>query len=71
MRVLKSLKIYLAYNKFNFKADDYLINIDNYSYLKNYPKSFQPAGQKYALKYLKSFVKDRAKLYNYNISNLK
>ena len=64
----KIIENVFSYNKFNFKADDYLFNIDNYSYLKNYPKSFQPAGQKYALKYLKSFVKDRAKLYNYNIS---
>ena len=45
-----------------------MFNINDYSFLKNYPKSFQPAGQKFALKYLESFVKERAKLYNYNIS---
>ena len=57
-----------SYNKISFNCEDYLFNINEYPYLKNYPKSFQPAGQNFALKYLKSFVKKRAKLYNYNIS---
>jgi len=57
-----------SYNKFKFNYEDYLFDINDYPYLKNYPKSFQPAGQKFALKYLKSFVRERVKLYNYNIS---
>ena len=58
-----------SYNYFKFNNKDYLLEIENFKYLKNYPQNFQPAGQKYALKYLNSFVKERAKLYNYNISN--
>ena len=38
----KIIENVFSYNKFIFKVDDYLINIDNYKYLKNYPKSFQP-----------------------------
>lgn len=36
--------------------------------LKNYPTSFQPAGEKNGWKYLESFVKDRGKNYNRHIS---
>ena len=36
--------------------------------LKNYPNSFQPAGEKNGWKYLRSFVKDRGKNYNRHIS---
>ena len=37
--------------------------------LEKYPKTFQPAGEIYAWKYLKSFVEKRAEGYNRNISN--
>ena len=57
-----------SYNNFNIKINEYIFQIKNFPQLKKYPNKFQPAGQKYALKYLNSFVSDRAKFYNYNIS---
>lgn len=36
--------------------------------LEEYPKEFQPAGEYYAWRYLRSFVKSRAAEYTYNIS---
>ena len=36
--------------------------------LENYPSAFQPAGERYAWKYLHSFVSDRGKHYQKNIS---
>lgn len=35
--------------------------------LENYPKSFQPAGEDYAHKYLHTFLNDRIKQYSYHI----
>ena len=64
----KIIENVFSYSNFIFKAKDCSKLTENHKYLKNYPKSFQPAGQKYALKYLKSFVKERAKNYNYDIS---
>ena len=55
-------------NSFDFEISAFKFCVDEYPFLKEYPKNFQPAGQKYALKYLKSFTNERAKLYNYNIS---
>ena len=36
--------------------------------LKNYPSSYQPAGEKFAFAYLKSFISDRGKNYSKHIS---
>ena len=36
--------------------------------LKNYPPSYQPAGEKFAFAYLKSFISDRGKNYSKHIS---
>ena len=64
----KPIENIYSYSKFNIKADDYLFDIENFKFLKKYPKSFQPAGQSYALKYLKSFVDYRSIHYRNNIS---
>jgi len=37
------------------------------SKLENYPKNFQPAGEDFAHKYLQTFLKNRIKLYSYDI----
>ena len=55
-------------NSFNFKLNSFKFNIKDFPYLLEYPNQFQPAGEKYAFKYLKSFIKIRHKNYNYHIS---
>ena len=37
--------------------------------LEKYPSNFQPAGEKYALKYLDSFISLRGKNYNKHIKS--
>ena len=54
--------------KFEINNFKYELNIDNFPHLKKYPTQFQPAGEKYATRYLKSFLKNRYKAYNFNIS---
>jgi deoxyribodipyrimidine photo-lyase len=46
-----------------FQLSEELLNA-----LKNYPASYQPAGEKYAFAYLKSFISDRGKNYSKHIS---
>jgi deoxyribodipyrimidine photo-lyase len=44
-------------------------NIKNFPFLLNYPAQFQPAGESYAMRYLKSFIDERAKNYSRQISS--
>tara|TARA_Y100001978_G_C23660671_1_gene418498 strand:- start:45 stop:1493 length:1449 start_codon:yes stop_codon:yes gene_type:complete len=55
-------------NNFNFKLNFFKFNIKDFPYLLEYPNQYQPAGEKYAFKYLTSFIQKRHKNYNYHIS---
>ena len=55
-------------NKRIEQIDKFSLPSDFENSLKNYPKEFQPAGEKNGWKYLESFVKDRGKNYNRHIS---
>jgi len=55
-------------NNFNLKHTPFDFKINDFSYLKNYPNYFQPPGERYALKYLNTFIKKRYKNYNFHIS---
>ena len=62
------IKNEFTFNNFQLNCSQYRFYVDNFSFLKKYPNNLQPPGEKYALKYLKSFVDDRVKFYSYNIS---
>ena len=49
--------------KHSYKLDDTFL-----ASLNNYPKSYQPAGEDYAFKYLQSFISERGKNYSKHIS---
>ncbi len=55
-------------NKFNFKIKAFKFDVKDSPYLLEYPKQYQPAGEKYAFKYLNSFIQKRYKNYNLHIS---
>lgn len=55
-------------NRFNFEATPFDFNINDFPSLLKYPKQYQPAGEKFALKYLNSFIEKRHKNYNFHIS---
>lgn len=55
-------------NQFNFEASPFDFNITNFPSLLKYPKQYQPAGEKFAFKYLYSFIEKRAINYNFHIS---
>ena len=56
-------------NDFYLNKTKYDFSIEQFPFLKKYPDKFQPAGEEYAIKYLKSFLHNRAENYNYNISS--
>ena len=56
-------------------AEHYTVNMLSFAYpttfieeMKSYPKQFQPAGEKNAWRYLKSFIESRGHKYNFHIS---
>lgn len=55
-------------NKFHFKSSYLKFDIKDFPYLLEYPKEYQPAGEKYAFKYLNSFIEKRYENYNFHIS---
>ena len=55
-------------NHFNFESCPFDFNINDFPYLLKYPEQYQPAGERYALKYLNSFIRERHKNYNFHIS---
>jgi len=55
-------------NTFDFKLSAFKFDSKDFPYLLDYPKHYQPAGEKYAFKYLNSFIKKRYKNYNLHIS---
>ena len=55
-------------NEYKYEKTPYDFNIKNHKELEKYPSRFQPAGEKYALKYLDSFISLRVKNYNKHIS---
>lgn len=68
----ETMRATIVKNSYNRKEDisfqnPYPIPKRLLSKLENYPKSFQPAGEDFAHKYLQSFLKDRIKKYNYHI----
>lgn len=58
---------YSIREKLNFK-NPFPLELNLQTQLETYPSQFQPAGDDYAFKYLKSFVNDRGKNYNKHIS---
>ena len=61
-------------NKFSLSSlkrikSDFDFDIKNFPFINEYPSQFQPAGESYALKYLKSFINERAKNYFRQISS--
>ena len=59
---------YFSFNKFDFKLSAFKFDTKDFSYLLEYPKHYQPAGEKYAFKYLNSFIEKRYKNYNLHLS---
>ena len=57
-----------SYNNFSLLKSPFDFNLRDFPFLIKYPKKFQPAGEEFALKYLNSFIKERGKNYNRNIS---
>ena len=57
-----------SFNNFQLQKSPFDFSIDTFPKLKEYPREFQPAGEKFALKYLISFLEDRGKNYNRHIS---
>ena len=57
-----------SYNNFSLLKSPFDFNLRDFPLLIKYPKKFQPAGEEFALKYLNSFIKERGKNYNRNIS---
>ena len=55
-------------NEHKYEKTPFDFNIKNHKELENYPSKFQPAGEKYALKYLDSFINLRGINYNKHIS---
>ncbi len=55
-------------NELEVKNHDFEVPEHLQSKWSNYPVNFQPAGENYAWKYLKSFATDRGKKYAYHIS---
>jgi deoxyribodipyrimidine photo-lyase len=56
-------------NKFDLDITPFDFNIEEFPFLKSYPSQFQPAGERYAWRYLDSFIQSRSNEYNKNISN--
>ena len=55
-------------NDYKYEKTPYDFSIKKNKELEKYPSKFQPAGEKYALKYLDSFISSRGKNYNIHIS---
>ena len=55
-------------NHFHLESSPFDFNVADFPALAKYPNQYQPAGEKYAFKYLDSFIKKRHKNYNYHIS---
>ena len=55
-------------NDYKYEKTPFDFSIKKNKELEKYPSKFQPAGEKYALKYLNSFVSSRGKNYNIHIS---
>ncbi|MDG1881506.1 MAG: FAD-binding domain-containing protein [Schleiferiaceae bacterium] len=55
-------------NEFDLATTPFDFDIEQFSFLRTYPNQFQPAGEQYAWRYLDSFIQNRAKEYNKNIS---
>ena len=69
-RYINSSVVKNKFSKTNFKIEKSLhdFTTEKIPELKKYPKEFQPAGQRFAIKYLDSFIKERGKKYATNIS---
>ena len=57
-----------SFNNFKLLKSPFDFYINEFPFIKKYPLEFQPAGEQFAHKYLNSFVKDRGKDYNRNMS---
>ena len=55
-------------NDYKYEKTPFDFSIKKNKELEEYPSQFQPAGEKYALKYLDSFISSRGKNYNIHIS---
>ena len=55
-------------DKFDLDITPFDFNIEEFPFLKSYPSQFQPAGERYAWRYLDSFIQSRSVEYNKNIS---
>ena len=65
---LPIIKNIYSLNNFLLPNSPFDFRINDFSFLKKYPENFQPAGEQFAIRYLNSFIKKRAKNYNRNIS---